>query len=277
MSIKPSAASEIRTLIESLGAVDDVKREGAIARLAVIGSRAVDRLAGVFAEADTSRVTRAGILRVLEAAGDARVIPLARRALQDGGEVAVAATGALRPLLASSSADVAAESLDILMTVLLDGKVERRVRAAASDALQDVPEVRDRIGDILGNPPDGRAVDAVWRDATEGRLPDPARMLREAAPLPAASAPLGTVQKLVDAVRSREMTTGEAAAADWRAARGALHQALALRGSPIAVYDLRETIESATDALPSTFLTALHLVGDESCLAAIASAHKRSA
>ena len=276
MSIKPSAASEIRTLIESLGAADDVKREGAIARLAVIGSRAVDRLAGVFAEAGTSRVTKAGILRVLEAAGDARAIPLARRALKEAGDVAVAATGALRPLLASSSADVAAESLDILMTVLLDEKVERRVRTAAFDALQDVPEVRERIGGILGNPPDSRTVDAVWRDATEGRLPDAAGMLREAVQLRAASAPLGTLQKLLDAVRTTEATPGETAAADWRAARGALHQALALRGSRIAVYDLRETVEAATDSLPSTFLTALHLIGDESCLAAIASAHKRS-
>src|SRR5688572_23835576 len=84
MSIKPSATAEIRTLIESLGAADDVKREGAVARLSVIGARAVDRLAGVFVEPDTSRATRIGILRVLEAIGDARAIPLARQALQDG-------------------------------------------------------------------------------------------------------------------------------------------------------------------------------------------------
>lgn len=277
MSIKPSPASEIRTLIESLGAADEVKREGAIARLAVIGSRAVDRLAAVFVEADTSRATKAGILRVLEATGDPRAIPLARRALQDGGDVAVAAAGTLRPLVQSPSADVAAESLDLLMTTLCDDTVEQRVRAAAFDALQDVPEVRDRIGDILGNPPDGRTVEAVWRDATEGRLPDAAGPLREAVQLRAASAPLGTLQKLVDALRGRETNARDASAADWRAARGAVHQALALRGSRIAVYDLRETLESATDALPSTFLTALHLVGDESCLAAIAAAHKRSA
>lgn len=277
MSIKPSAAAEIRTLIESLGAADDVKREGAVARLSVIGARAVDRLVAVCAEADTSRSTQAGILRVLEAIGDARAIPLARRALQDGGDVAVAAAGTLRPLVQSASADVAAESLDLLMTILCDDTLEQRVRAAAFDALQDVPEVRDRIGGILGNPPDGRTVDAVWRDATEGRLPDAAGSLREAVQLRAASAPLGTLQKLVDAVGTRETSPGEAAAADWRATRGAVHQALALRGSRIAVYDLRETVESTTDALPSTFLTALHLVGDESCLTAIASAHKRSA
>lgn len=273
MSIKPSAASEIRAFVESLGGADAVKREAAIARLAVIGVRAVDRLVVVFDAVDTSRTTKAGILRVLEAVGDARAIPLARRALQDGSDVAVAAVSALRPLLASESADVSAESLDLLMTILLDEKVERRVRAAAFEALQDVPEARERIGSVLGNPPTAQTVDATWQDATSGQLPDSAGALREAVQLLAAEAPLGVLQKLIDAVRARESRDS---AHEWRAVRGALHQALALRGSRIAVYDLRETVESATAALPSTFLAALHLVGDESCLAPIAAAHKNS-
>ena len=275
MSIKPSPAAEIRTLVESLGAVEGVKREAAIARLAVIGARAVDRLIVVFEATDTSRSTKAGILRVLEAVGDARAIPIARRALREEGDVAVAAAGAVRPLLTSASADVAAESLDILMTSLLDDTVERRVRAAAFDALQDVPEVRDRIGKVLGKAPDARTVDAVWQDGTEGRLPDAVGPMREAAQLRAASAPLGTLQKLVDAVRQRETSSPQPA--EWLALRGALHQALALRGSRVALYDLRETVERATTPLPSTFLTALHLVGDESCLSSIATAYKGTA
>jgi hypothetical protein len=274
MSIKPSAASEIRALVESLGGADAVMREAAIARLAVIGSRAVDRLVVVFDAADTSRTSKAGILRVLEAVSDARAIPLSRRALQEGGDVAVAAVGALRSLLGSETANTAAESLDLLMTALLDDQVEKRVRAAAFDALQDVPEVGERIGNALGAPPDAQNVEAVWQDALEGRLPDNAGPLREAVQLRAAAAPLGMLQKLVDAARAKERD--QAAAADWRAVRGALHQALALRGSRIAVYDLRETLEAAHAALPSTFLTALHLVGDESCLPAIAAAHKRA-
>ena len=275
MSIKPSAASEIRALIESLGGADDVKREAAVARLAVIGSRAVDRLVVIFETTEINRTAKAGILRVLEAVGDARAIPLGRRALQDGGDVAVAAVGALRSLLGSETANTAAESLDVLMTVLLDDKVEKRVRAAAFDALQDVPEVTERIGKALGAPPDAQNVEAVWQDAVDGRLPDAPAPLREAVQLRAAAAPLGVLQKLVDVVREKERD--HATAAEWRAVRGALHQALALRGSRIAVYDLRETVEAADAALPSTFLTALHLVGDESCLPAIAAAHKRGA
>ena len=273
MSIKPAAATEIRTLIESLGAADEVKREAAIARLAVIGARAADRLTAVFDAPGTSRATKIGILRVYEALGDARVIPLARRALQDGGDVAVAAAGALRPLLSAPGADVSAESLDTLMTILLDGAVERRVRAAAFEALQDVPELRERLGEVLAVPPDAQTVDAVWQDATDGRLPDAAGPLREAIQLRAAAAPLGVLQKLVDAARAKESGTS---VVEWRAVRGALHQALALRGSRVAVYDLRETIEGADAPLPSTFLTALHLIGDESCLPALAAAHKRA-
>jgi hypothetical protein len=80
MSIKLPAASEVRALIESLGVSDEVRREAAIARLAVIGSRALDRLVVVFDATDTGGTTKAGILRVLEAVSDARAIPLGRRA-----------------------------------------------------------------------------------------------------------------------------------------------------------------------------------------------------
>lgn len=274
MPIKPSPASEIRALIESLGAADDVKREAAIARLAVIGPRAVDRLVASFENPETSRAAKIGILRVFEAIADARVIPLARRALEDGGDVAVAAASAIRPLLGSPTADTAAESLDMLMTAVLDEKVDRRVRAAAFEALQEVTELREKLGDVLRNPPDAQSVDAVWQDAIDGRMSDIPGPLREAVQLRAAAAPLGVLQKLVDAVRARE--SDPASSVDWRALRGALHQALALRGSRIAVYDLRETVARADASLPSTFLTALHLVGDESCLPAIAAAHKRS-
>jgi hypothetical protein len=63
--------------------------------------------------------------------------------------------------------------------------------------------------------------------------------------------------------------------------RGALHQALALRGSRVALYDLRESLtESAGGAastpLPVTFLAALHVLGDESCLEPIAAAFVRA-
>ena len=56
-----------------------------------------------------------------------------------------------------------------------------------------------------------------------------------------------------------------------------LHQALALRGSRVAVYDLRETMEQARGPLPPSFLAALHVVGDETCLEPLAAAWTASA
>ena len=72
------------------------------------------------------------------------------------------------------------------------------------------------------------------------------------------------VNPLAVNLRARE------ARAAWQNARGALHQALALRGSRVAVYDLRETIEQSRGPLPTSFVAALHVVGDASCLEPIA-------
>ena len=55
-----------------------------------------------------------------------------------------------------------------------------------------------------------------------------------------------------------------------------MHQALALRNSRVAVYDLRESVEDSRGSLPSTFLAALHVVGDESCLEPLAAAYVRA-
>ena len=58
--------------------------------------------------------------------------------------------------------------------------------------------------------------------------------------------------------------------------RGAVHQALALRGSNVAVYDLRETVAGTDGPLPGGFMAALQAIGDESCLEPIAAAFSRA-
>ena len=110
MVIKASAASEIRQLIAALGAEDDVRREAAIARLAVLGPRAVDRLIAAYEPAD--RETRIAILRALESVGDRRLVPVARLALSAGGDLGVAAASALRALLDSPHGSAGTEALD---------------------------------------------------------------------------------------------------------------------------------------------------------------------
>jgi hypothetical protein len=82
------------------------------------------------------------------------------------------------------------------------------------------------------------------------------------------------LRRLIEALAERERAQNKAAAInDWKAARGAVHQALALRGSRVALYDLRETFERAATALPSSFLGAMNLIGDESCVEPLATAY----
>ncbi len=288
--IKASAASEIRQLIAALGGSDDVRREVAIARLAVIGPRALDGLHRAYTAAQ-DRDTKIAILRALEPGGDHRTIAIAREAIGEGGDVAAAAAAALRGLLDSPHDQTGTSALDVLVETALSPAADRRVRLAAFEALQAMPEVlRARVVEVLQADPDpalkARALDlprdtaaanAVWQNALEGRLPDQAAILRDAAQTRAAAAALGALQKMIDAVRAREGSVENAAKREeWRSVRGALHQALALRGSRIAVYDLREALEDTPGPLPTSFLSALHVVGDQSCLEPLAAAHART-
>jgi hypothetical protein len=286
--IKASASTEIRTLVSALGGDDEVKRESAIARLAVIGARAVDALGRTYDGSD--RAAKIAILRTLESIADGRTVAIARRALAEGGDVAIAATAALRALLDSPHGPTGTDALDALVATALDPQSDRRLRLAAFDALRDMPEdVRTRVGDALAADPDPRlkssvlelprdaaAADSIWHDALEGRLPEEPGALRDAAQARAASAALSALQKMIDAIRTREGAAPRNARAAWQSLRGALHQALALRGSRVAVYDLRETIAQTRGPLPTSFLAALHVVGDESCLEPIAAAYARA-
>jgi hypothetical protein len=289
VTIKASAASDIRTLVSALAGDDEVRREAAIARLGVIGSRAGDALSRAYdAAADTA--TKVAVLRALESIGDGRAVPIARRAIDEGGDAGVAAASALRALLDAPHAPTATGALDILVSTALNAHTATRVRLAAFDALQDMPDsVRAPVAKALAADPDPRftarvvqlpreaaAADAVWQDAVEGRLPGNPSTLREAVQARAQSAPLTTLQKMIEAIRGREASVSGRARAAWLALRGTLHQTLALRGSRVALYDLRETIEQAGAALPPSFLTALHVIGDESCLEPIAAAYARA-
>src|SRR5699024_4413329 len=111
---------------------------------------------------------------------------------------------------------------------------------------------------------------ALWEDAAEGRLPDDPGALRESVTAHAEHAPLPVLRRLIEAVRDRERDSTPSASPahrqEWRSVHGALHQAVALRGSRVALYDLRETVEETADPLPPSFLAAITVVGDASCL-----------
>ena len=274
--IKASASAEIRKLVASLTG-DAVSRDAALARLAVIGARAVPHLTAAYG-GTADRRARAAILRALEPIGDPRALPIARDGLTHGGDLAVAAAAVLGGLLKSSYGATGADALDSLMTAALDQRVERRVRLAAAEALRatDV-DLRGKLaaeaGDDSGNGT-GEAA-AIWKDALDGRMPDDPAVLRRALDARAGTAPLNDLRNLIDRIRTCE-TSARSDSDAWRAVRGAIHQALALRGSRVALYDLRETIEAAAAPLPASFVAAVQALGDESCLQAIAAAFAKA-
>jgi hypothetical protein len=90
------------------------------------------------------------------------------------------------------------------------------------------------------------------------------------------TARLTELQRLVDLVRAREQQERDVAVREeWRAVRGAVHQALAARNSRLALYDLRDSL-LGPDRLPVAFLAALEEIGDATCLETLAAAYDAS-
>ena len=153
------ARPELRELIDALGGPDEVARESAVARLALMGARAAERLLQEFPSAPPR--ARTGMLRALEALGDARAVPIARGALADpSAETVSAAIGVLRAFLTSPRATAARDALDALVSTALDTARPAAARIAALDALRVLPaDVREAVRKNLADDgdPDVRA------------------------------------------------------------------------------------------------------------------------
>ena len=287
MSIVPSA--DTARLIAELGSDDTLRRETAIARLSVIGGRAVTRLLALAGNDAAAVHARLAALGALEAIGDSRSYPIAK-SLADGGDVrlAVAAIGVLGVLAQSDGAN-ADKAFDKLTGLALDPAVDSDRRVAACQALEGQPSkvitpILEALSQESSLPVQAHAVRAKAGanepiDSLEtGALPaDPAvliAIIREEG----ADARVTLLRTLIDRVRDKERATKSAGAREpWTAARGLLHQQLAARGSRLAVYDLRETLEAAALAtssapLPVGFLAAAAAVGDVACLEPLAHA-----
>jgi hypothetical protein len=286
MPIRPSSGQEIRQLVDAL-AGEDVAREAAIARLAVLGERAADHLLRAYAEAKGPR-TRLGILRALEGGGDPRAVRLARDVLTSSRDAPLVdeALGVLRGFL-EAQPEAARDALDALVAAALDTKLPSATRLGAFDALRDLPaETADPIRQRLANDSDpavriaaggsqGSGSGTAWVRAIAGELPSPSQ-LKSLVAEHAAGARLTELQRLIDAIRSEETREAHASRRDeWRFVRGALHQALAARGSRLALYDLRDSL-LAPERLPVGFLAALEEIGDASCLEPLAAAYDAS-
>ncbi len=293
MPIRASSSKQIDALIGDLSATSEVTRETAVARLTLLGARAVERL--IAAAGSAERVdARAAAWRALEGIGDGRALEPALAALADlrvEPGVAAAAAGVAR---AHVRGVAGAAAVDRLAAVLLDRARHETVRLASLRALRELepatiapilaslaadPNTAIRTEAGLSHRGAPRAAEdpaAVVARAADGSLPDDPAALRHALNLAGKTAPLPMLRQVVDRVREREGSEPAAARDQWRLARAAAHVALASRGSHQALYDLRESLETAKTPLPVEFLTALSMVGDASCLEAVAAAHAKA-
>ena len=212
MPVRPSSGAEIRQLIDALGSADDVTRESAVARLAVIGPRAVEHLLQEFPVATGRR--RDGMLRAFEAAGDPRALPAARASLEDpSAAVQTAAIGVLRTLLGAQKPAVARDALDLLIAIALDRRRIAEVRLSAFDALAEVPaDVREPVRGKSGG-------------GSRRRRPDPSDDVRRSG---------GRRQRPVEERRggtAARVSGGAEASAERAARHRATHRIAAPRGS----------------------------------------------
>jgi hypothetical protein len=293
MVIRISSARQIDTLLEDLKAGGEVAREAAIARLIVIGSRAVDRLTRLAATTGAPLVVRLAALRVLEGIGDVRALDLALAATADADDqVAVAAINLARTHL-SGPQGIAA--LDRLTAIALDRARHNGVRLTALRALQELePATLQPVLEALANDPQQPIREAVDRIGGEpgvsedGEQPDrsepPGSALLPEAPdavrrqlsVSTDTLSLAALHRCLETIRQREAATQGQQQRQWMGARATVHVALAQRGSRLGIYDLREALDAAVEPLPVEFLAAVTMIGDASCLEPLAVAYSRT-
>ena len=298
MVIRASSRRTVQALIADLTSDSRVTRDAAIARLTVIGSRAVELLAALVADVSATAAARVAALQALEGVALPAGLHAALPAMLDpDADVAAAAARVARPFVRSAAG---LEAIDRLTSIVLEPARPERLRMAAAEALAelDARSVRS-IAEALEREPNAALAavlrgggatarrdpqssgrqgepDRVVQDAAGGALPDDPAALRTALGRVSGGIALSSLQRVIDLVREREGREDEPARAAWTLVRGAAHAALARRGSRLALYDLRETFERAAEPLPLDFLAALSTLGDRSCLEPIAAAFGRT-
>jgi hypothetical protein len=234
-----------------------LQRDAAVARLRVIGGRAIDKLTTLLGPA-TPAPARVAALKALDGVDDPRAVPLAIGSLADPDvEVVTGAIGVLRGWVTREDGT---RVMDALTAIALDIARPSSARLAALDALSTLPR---------------HLVDPLLQHA------------HAASPPPALDDPIGAREWLAGhhgvplselhdfIVHAREAEKQESSARrrqDWLVTRGAAHAVLAQRGSRVALYDLRETFDAAGGALPLDFLVAAAAIGDATCLEPMARA-----
>ena len=135
MAIRRSAAAEIEDLIDSLCGADEVARDTAGARLAVIGERAVPHLITAF-ERTGSAAARAAILKVLEACRDRRGLDLALDVADDATADPKVRHAAVSVAGAHLDGEDGARALDALSRLALDRGASDQTRLQAISLIE---------------------------------------------------------------------------------------------------------------------------------------------
>jgi hypothetical protein len=292
VTIRASSAKQINALVADLSGGNSVACDAAVARLTVIGSRAVARLLAV-AESGRDVAAQVAALRALEAIGDPRALDPALHVMNTAD--AAAATAAVRVVRAFVRGPRGPSAVDGLTAVALNPSRPEAARVAAVQALRQLQAstiapllaslgadknaaVRAEAGAGGGRAPrrDRDHAVGVLRGAAEKSLSDDPATLRRTLGREGGSVPLPDLLRIVERVREREVAEPAARRAEWITVRAAAHLALAQRDSRLALYDIRESLEAAAAPLPVDMLAALSLVGDQSCLEAMAGAYARS-
>jgi len=252
-------SGDIDRLIADLQASDSIRRDAAVARLRILGQRALPRLVDLVAAHESASV-RALALDALEGLDDVRAIDVAFDALRDGDvDVVIAALDVLRRWVAG---ETGTRLLDAITAIAVDRSRDARVRVAALAALSELPEHLVRPIRDQAPPP----------ESAGPSLEDPVAV-GEWIQAYGADASLSMLHELVTRTREREQAESSSRlGSEWLQARGRAHHALAKRSSRVALYDLRETFEAATSALPQSFLSTAAAIGDASCLEPLARA-----
>jgi hypothetical protein len=288
VAIRPSAAREISALVSDLASERSAVREAAVARLTVIGARASSALAAIAVDRHASPAARIAALRVFEATRESSGMDSALAAVADpNDDIVRVAIDALAPHV--RGADGAAV-VDRLTAIALDRQRAGPLREAAVRALLvlDKSSLRpllnalrsDRSPEIAalvanrraGQPPPDEPGELLAR-AVDGRLPSEGGVVRRALARAGDAMTLPDVLALIERLRDYEKTQPAGGRGHWEAARAAAHLVLARRGSRIALYDLRETVERAKEPIAIEFLAALDALGDASCVDAVARAY----
>jgi hypothetical protein len=293
VAIRPSAASETRELLDALTSADAVVRETASARLSAIGARVVPHLLDGFRRS-SSPVVQASILKILESTHDRRGLALAIDTLSATSREPAIAIAALN-LLGAFLDDDSTQALEALGAIVTDSDRLDLERLAAWQVLERMPDrilapLRTRLAKDRSAALRRRLTAARTTTLTREPPLDPAEfiqvaahggavdptMLKDVLTAGGALAPLTVLHRLVEVARMRETEAAtDADRHEWRAARAAVHLALASRASRVAVYDVRDTIAAGPGILPVDFIAAAALVGDSGCLEAIADALAR--